>query len=75
MTNLSSSSHVDLDPALDRCPTCQHPVSAHDRIGVRWCAATQLGVGQRECMCIVAVCTTSNTGASWAQIRHGAAAR
>ena len=75
MTNLSTNSPLDQDLTLDLCPICQHPLSAHDRIGVRWCAATQLGVGQRECMCIVAVGSTSSTGASWAQIRHGAAAR
>ena len=75
MTDLSSSSHTDQDPPLDLCPICQHPLSAHDRIGVRWCAATQLGVGQRECMCSVVVGSSSSTGASWAQIRQGAAAR
>jgi hypothetical protein len=75
MTNRSISSRIDQDPTLGVCPICQHPSSAHDRIGVRWCAATQLGVGQRECMCIIASGSSSSTGASWAQIRHGAAAR
>ena len=35
----------------DLCPTCQHPLVSHDAIGLRWCAATQLGVGHRECIC------------------------
>ena len=33
------------------CPTCQHPLTAHDAIGLRWCAATKLGVGTRGCIC------------------------
>jgi hypothetical protein len=37
--------------AATRCPTCKHPLAAHDAIGVRWCAATTLGVGNRECIC------------------------
>ena len=45
MTDLSTHPHTDQDPVLDTCPTCQHPLSAHDRIGLRWCAATKLGVG------------------------------
>ena len=75
MTNLSTESRADQDPTLDRCPACEHPLSAHDRIGARWCAATQLGVGQRDCMCSVAAGTPSRTRASWAQIRLGSAAR
>ena len=75
MIDLSINPHADQDPTLDLCPTCQHPMSAHDRIGVRWCAATQPGVGQRDCVCSVAAGSSSSTGASWAQIRHGAAAR
>jgi len=39
------------------CPTCEHPLSAHDAIGVRWCAATKLGVGTRECICSGVVAT------------------
>ncbi len=40
--------------AADLCPTCQHPLSAHDAVGKRWCAATERGTGHRECMCSVA---------------------
>jgi len=43
---MTDPSHTDQDPTRDRCPTCEHPFSAHDRVGARWCAATQLGVGQ-----------------------------
>ena len=45
MTDLSLHPQTDQDPSLELCPTCQHPLAAHDRIGLRWCAATQLGVG------------------------------
>ena len=75
MTDLSTESRTEQDPTLDRCPACEHPLSAHDRIGVRWCAATQLGVGQRDCMCSVAAGSQTDAGASWAQIRQGSAAR
>ena len=37
--------------AAARCATCNHPLAAHDVIGLRWCAATKLGVGNRECIC------------------------
>jgi hypothetical protein len=33
------------------CETCSHPLTAHDAMGLRWCAATKLGVGTRKCMC------------------------
>ncbi|WP_204917893.1 RGCVC family protein [Microlunatus panaciterrae] len=33
------------------CPTCHHPLSAHDAISSRWCAVTGSGVGHRECIC------------------------
>ncbi|HEY5787786.1 MAG TPA: RGCVC family protein [Microlunatus sp.] len=75
MTDLSTHPHTDQDPVLDTCPTCQHPLSAHDRIGLRWCAATKLGVGQRDCVCSAAAGNQAAAGASWAQIRHGSAAR
>ena len=35
----------------DLCPTCKHPLVAHDAISTRWCAATTLGIGRRECIC------------------------
>ena len=75
MTDLSLHPQTDQDPTLELCPTCQHPLSAHDRIGLRWCAATQLGVGQRDCVCSAAAGGQTGAGASWAQIRHGSAAR
>jgi len=33
------------------CDTCGHPLSVHDATGLRWCAATKLGVGTRRCIC------------------------
>ena len=54
MTDLSIKSHIDQDPTLDLCPICEHPLSAHNHIGVRWCAPPSWEWDQRECMCIVA---------------------
>jgi len=39
------------DSGSDPCETCGHPLSMHDAIGIRWCEATTLGVGQRACLC------------------------
>jgi hypothetical protein len=50
--NSASSALVDMPvTAAPRCATCEHPLAAHDAIGVRWCAATKLGVGSRACIC------------------------
>jgi hypothetical protein len=35
----------------DLCRTCGHPLSAHDAISLRWCAASELGVEYRVCIC------------------------
>jgi hypothetical protein len=35
----------------DVCRTCGHPLSAHDAISLRWCAASDLGVDNRACIC------------------------
>ena len=75
MTDLSLHPQPDQEPTLELCPTCEHPLTAHDRIGLRWCAATQLGVGQRDCVCSTAAGSQTSAGASWAEIRHGSAAR
>ena len=37
--------------AADLCPTCNHPLVSHDAISTRWCAATKLGIGRRDCIC------------------------
>ena len=37
--------------APDLCRTCGHPLSAHDAISMRWCAASELGVENRACIC------------------------
>ncbi|ACU36732.1 MULTISPECIES: RGCVC family protein [Actinosynnema] len=34
-----------------RCPTCDHPVGAHDEIALRFCAATEAGGLDRRCLC------------------------
>jgi hypothetical protein len=37
--------------APDLCRTCGHPLSAHDAISLRWCAASELGGANRACIC------------------------
>ena len=37
--------------APEVCGTCDHPMTMHDVLSTRWCAATQLGVGHRGCIC------------------------
>ena len=37
--------------APDLCRTCGHPLSAHDAISLRWCAAIELGGENRACIC------------------------
>ena len=50
--NLASPALVDInDAAAVFCPTCKHPLVSHDAISARWCAATKLGIGRRECIC------------------------
>jgi hypothetical protein len=75
MTDLSSKPFTDQNPTLDLCLTCLHPLVAHDRVGLRWCAATQQGVGQRDCICAGGAGGHSSSAASWAQIRHDSATR
>jgi hypothetical protein len=47
----SSPSPLDPGSGSDLCRTCGHPLSMHDAIGVRWCAATNLGGSPRACIC------------------------
>jgi len=50
--NSASPTLVYIDAtATDLCPTCQHPLVLHDAISTRWCAATKLGIGRRDCIC------------------------
>jgi hypothetical protein len=50
--NSASPALVDIDEAAeDLCPTCKHPLVSHDVISARWCAATELGIGRRDCIC------------------------
>ncbi len=39
------------------CPTCQHPMSAHDAIGLRWCAVSARAAEPRDCICSGVVAT------------------
>ena len=58
---MNSASHtlVDIDvAAADLCPICKHPLVTHDAISARWCAATKLGIGRRECICSGVVAST-----------------
>jgi hypothetical protein len=55
---LASRALADIDvTAADLCSTCKHPLIAHDAISARWCAATKLGIGRRECICSGVVAT------------------
>jgi hypothetical protein len=50
--NSAAPALIDTDVAgADLCPTCKHPLVSHDAISTRWCAATKLGIGHRECIC------------------------
>ena len=50
--NSASPALVDIAAAAQElCPTCEHPLVTHDAISARWCAATKLGIGRRECIC------------------------
>ena len=50
--NFAFPALVDIkDVAADLCPACKHPLVSHDAISARWCAATKLGIGQRDCIC------------------------
>jgi hypothetical protein len=50
--NSASPALIDNDvAAADLCPTCKHPLVSHDAISARWCAATKLGIGRRDCIC------------------------
>jgi hypothetical protein len=46
----------DSGDGLDKnvCPTCQHPLSSHDAISSRWCGATAVKGGHRDCICSLA---------------------
>ena len=50
----ASPALVDINPVA-LCPTGKHPLASHDPISTRWCAATELGVGRRDCICSGAV--------------------
>lgn len=51
MLTLPTATPTAAAPSADLCPACHHLLAAHDVISVRWCAATSLGIGQRDCLC------------------------
>ena len=51
LTTLPTTPAVDALPGADLCPACGHLLTAHDTISSRWCAATSLGIGDRDCLC------------------------
>ena len=74
MTDLSINSRTNQDPALDRCPTCEHPFSAHDRIGAAGAPPPSSGSDNANA-CAASRRHPSSTRTSWAQIRLGSASR
>lgn len=55
MSEHSTLSTPLADPAAAVCPTCEHDLSGHDRIGLRWCAVTGRDHSDRQCLCSHAV--------------------
>lgn len=51
MSSIAPALARDATSTGDLCQTCGHPLVVHDTISLRWCAATQLGVGRRKCIC------------------------
>lgn len=46
----TAESATTIDDALI-CEACQHPVDAHDALGLRFCAATVAAELSRGCIC------------------------
>ena len=50
--NTSPPAHLSDDGTrTELCKTCQHPLSMHDVISSRWCAASGIGASRRDCIC------------------------
>ncbi|HWE91633.1 MAG TPA: RGCVC family protein [Pseudonocardiaceae bacterium] len=47
--DISQPAAVDPEPT---CVVCSHPMKVHDRIGLRFCAATAAGTLDRGCVCV-----------------------
>lgn len=48
-----ATSETDIGDRADlTCAVCPHPCAAHDRIGLRYCAATAAGAFSRGCVCV-----------------------
>ena len=49
----TATSETDIGDQADRkCAVCPHPWATHDRIGLRYCAATAAGAFSRGCVCV-----------------------
>jgi hypothetical protein len=55
MPTVAAIEHLNLDviPNTGRavCGMCPHEIEAHDRISLRYCAATAAGAKTRGCVC------------------------
>jgi hypothetical protein len=51
-TELQQATSETDDQAGRTCAVCPHPWDAHDRIGLRYCAATAAGALSRGCVCV-----------------------
>jgi hypothetical protein len=50
-TTEPDTTNDDSGPQDGVCGVCGHPLSAHDAISVRYCAATAAGALTRGCVC------------------------
>lgn len=41
----------DTGDGHERCPVCDHDLTAHDSVGQRYCLATQARALTRHCIC------------------------
>jgi hypothetical protein len=49
--SIESGTVLTAPVAADVCDVCGHPTASHDRIALRFCAATQAGALSRGCLC------------------------
>ena len=51
MPATSDTTTIEQREADEGCLACEHPMSAHDVISARFCAATLAGTLSRRCVC------------------------
>ena len=51
-TTTATTPETSTETSTTACPACPHDESAHDRIGLRYCAATSAGALERGCVCV-----------------------